>query len=320
MNIKKIGVLTSGGDAPGMNAVIYSVVKCAKKNNIDVVGIYRGYNGLISGDVRPLQVDDVVDIMKKGGTILYSARCKDFEKIDGVKLAVKTCKDNNIDGLVIVGGDGTFKGASNIVKQGVSCACIPGTIDNDISCTDYTIGYDSAVNTAVEMVDKLCDTTASHDRCSVVEVMGRSSGYIALGVGISCGANYIVIPEYEFNKQDLFNNITAAINGGRKHFVVVVAEGILNVSNLAKEIENELGVESRATVLGHVQRGGSPTVKDRVLGVNFGVRAVEILLSGNCGRVIGLKDDALVDYDILQGLSIKKEFPKALYEMARSLY
>lgn len=320
MNIKKIGILTSGGDAPGMNAIVYSVVKSAYENNLDVVGVYRGYNGLINGDIRPLKLRNIKNIIKRGGTILYSARCLEFQTEEGFAKAKKNCIENGIDGLIVVGGDGTFKGASKLSKAGIPCIGLPGTIDNDISCTDYTLGFDTAVNTAVEMVDKLCDTMVSHDRCSVVEVMGRNSGYIALDVGISVGASYIVIHEVDFDRNDLFEKMMKAKEAGKKHFIIVVAEKILDVFELAKEIEEKVSVESRAIVLGHVQRGGSPTVKDRIVGVRFGEKAVELLLSGKVGRVVGLKGSEIVDYDILKGLELKKEFPKDKYYAARQLF
>ncbi len=320
MSIKKIGILTSGGDAPGMNAIIYSVVKSAVNKGIDVVGVCRGYNGLINGDVVPLNIDDVIDIVQKGGTILYSARCLEFKTDEGFAKAIKVCSENKIDGLIVVGGDGTFQGAYKLFKAGVPCIGIPGTIDNDISCTEYTIGFDTAVNTAISMVDRLCDTIASHDRCSVVEVMGRSSGYIALDVGVSCGANYIIIPEFKFNKEDLFSTMKNGLKKGIKHFIIVVAEGLLNVGELAKEIEKNVGVESRSTVLGHVQRGGSPTAKDRVCAIRFGIKAVELLLNGEHGKVIGLKDNELSVYDIPKGLEMKKKFPADLFKMMNEIY
>lgn len=320
MDIKKIGILTSGGDAPGMNAVIYSVVKYAQNFNLQVFGVYKGYSGLIEGNLKVLNLSDVEDIAKRGGTILYSARCLEFKKQQGLERGFSSCVKNGINGLIVVGGDGSFQGASNLSKKGISCIGLPGTIDNDICCTDYSIGYDTAVNTAVEMVDRLCDTIASHDRCSVVEVMGRNSGYIALDVGISCCANYIVVKEVEFNKKDLFSKIKKSMSMGKKHFVIIVAEGILDVHELAKEIESETGVESRGTVLGHVQRGGSPTAKDRTIATKLGIRAVDLLRSGAGSKIVGLKKDELVEYEIEEGLALKKEFPKDLYDMVSNLY
>lgn len=319
MKVKKIGVLTSGGDAPGMNSTIHAVVKSAIAKGIEIVGIYRGYSGLIKGDIRPLVASDVTDIIQRGGTILYSARCPEMKTSDGVKKAKEVCETNNIDGLVVIGGDGSFCGASVLSNAGIPCIALPGTIDNDISCTDYTIGYDTAINTAVQMIDKLCDTTASHDRCSVVEVMGRHAGYIALNAGISCSASYIIIPEHPFNKQDLFNKIKHAMDRGKNHFIVMVAEGIGNVTELAKEIEQVTGVESRATILGHVQRGGSPTVRDRVIGSRLGYYAVNLLVKGIGNRVVGLNKDVVVDFDIKDALNMTKKFPEDLYHMADEL-
>ena len=319
MSVRRIGVLTSGGDAPGMNAAIHAIVKAALAKGIEVVGVYRGYSGLIRGDVRVLTARDVSDIIQRGGTILYSARCLELKTAEGVAKAKEVCLKNAIDGLVVIGGDGSFRGARALSSAGIACVCLPGTIDNDISCTDYTIGYDTAINTAVTMVDNLCDTTASHDRCSVVEVMGRNAGYIALNAGISCNASYIVVPEHPFDKQDLFDRIRFAIKRGKNHFIVMVAEGIGNVTELAKEIEESTGVESRATILGHVQRGGSPTVRDRVAGARLGYFAVKLLSDGAKNRVVGLNRDVIVDFDITQALQMTKKFPEDLYNMASEL-
>ncbi|MDE5852609.1 MAG: 6-phosphofructokinase [Oscillospiraceae bacterium] len=319
MKIKKIGVLTSGGDAPGMNATIRATVKSAIAKGMDTVGVYRGYNGLIKGDIRPLGMRDTTNIVQRGGTMLYSARCPEFKTEDGLKKAKQMCDKHNIDGLVVIGGDGSFRGAADLSAMGVPCIGLPGTIDNDISCTDYTIGYDTALNTAVEMVDKLCDTTTSHDRCSVVEVMGRHAGYIALNAGISCGASYIILPEHKFEKKDLFNRIRKATKLGKNHFIIMVAEGIGNVTELAKEIEDVTGIESRATILGHVQRGGSPTVRDRVVGTRMGHYAIKLLSEGIGNRVVGLNRDVIVDYDIQEALSMTKEFPEDLYDIADEL-
>ena len=320
MNIKKIGILTSGGDAPGMNAIIHSVVKTAIKNNVSVAGIYRGYNGLIHGNVKDLSLQSVTNIVQRGGTILYSARCLEFKTKEGLEKSKKTCIENGIEALVVVGGDGTFKGAYDLYQMGIPCVGIPGTIDNDISCTEYTVGYDTAVNTAVQMVDRLCDTTTSHDRCSVVEVMGRYSGYIALYVGISCGASYIITREVGFDEKDLILTMKNSIKNGKKHFIIIVSECLLDVFELAKKIESQTGVESRATVLGHVQRGGNPTVKDRVAGSRLGSKAVELLLSSQYGRVVALKNDEVVSYEIPKALEMEKKFPYDLYDIAKGLY
>ncbi len=319
MRVKKVGVLTSGGDAPGMNATIRAVVRAAAVKNIQAVGVYRGYNGLIHGDVRPLNIRDVSDIIQRGGTILYTARCPEFKTQEGLQAAKETCQELGIDGLVVIGGDGSFRGAADLSALGVPCIGLPGTIDNDISCTDYTIGYDTAMNTAMEMVDKLRDTTASHNRCTVVEVMGRHAGYIALNAGIACGASYIIVPEHEFNKEELFDQIVTAGKMGKHHFIIMVAEGIGNVTELAKEIEEKTHVESRATILGHVQRGGRPTVQDRVAASRLGYHAIELLSQGIGNRVVGLDRDKVVDFDIQEALQMKKEFPEDLYEIAHFL-
>ncbi|MBC5786797.1 MULTISPECIES: 6-phosphofructokinase [Clostridiaceae] len=317
--MKKIGVLTSGGDAPGMNAAIRAVVRSAISRGMEVVGIQRGYNGLINGEIIPLNVRSVSDIIQYGGTKLYTARCPEFRFDEGLRKAKKTCFDNNINGIVVIGGDGSFRGAADLSARGVPCVGIPGTIDNDIQCTDYTIGYDTAMNTAMEMVDKLRDTTMSHDRCSVVEVMGRHAGYIALNTGIACGASYIIVPELELDLNDLFEKIRRASSSGKHHFIVMVAEGIGNVTELAKEIESATGIESRATILGHVQRGGSPTVRDRVAASRLGYHAVELLSQGIGNRVVGLQKDQIVDFDIQEALNMKKEFPMELYNLAHEI-
>ena len=319
MEMKKIGVLTSGGDAPGMNAAIRAVVRSAISRGMEVVGIQRGYNGLINGEIIPLNVRSVSDIIQYGGTKLYTARCPEFRFDEGLRKAKKTCFDNNINGIVVIGGDGSFRGAADLSARGVPCVGIPGTIDNDIQCTDYTIGYDTAMNTAMEMVDKLRDTTMSHDRCSVVEVMGRHAGYIALNTGIACGASYIIVPELELDLNDLFEKIRRASSSGKHHFIVMVAEGNGNVTELAKEIESATGIESRATILGHVQRGGSPTVRDRVAASRLGYHAVELLSQGIGNRVVGLQKDQIVDFDIQEALNMKKEFPMELYNLAHEI-
>lgn len=320
MSMRKIGILTSGGDCPGMNATINAVVRSAVQNGLETVGIVRGYSGLINDNVKPLKLRDVQNIVSRGGTILHSARCLDMKTKSGVQKAVQTCKKHGIDGLVVIGGDGSFCGAQVLSNEGISCIGLPGTIDNDIAYTEYTLGYDTAVNTAIEMVDKLNDTITSHDRCSVVEVMGRDAGYIALDVALSCGASFVIVPEEKFNKQNLINKIQADLAIGNKHFIVVVAECILNVHELAKEIEEKTGVESRATVLGHVQRGGSPSAKDRLVGAILGFRAVELLVSGVSNRVVGLRNGKVIDCEINEALSMKKSFPKNLYDMVGLLF
>lgn len=317
--MKKIGVLTSGGDAPGMNAVIRAVTRAAIAKGMEVVGVRRGYNGLINGDIVPLDARSVSDIIQRGGTMLYTARCAEFRYEEGLQKAQKTCEEQGIEGLVVVGGDGSFRGAADLSARGILSIGVPGTIDNDISMTEYTIGYDTAMNTIVEMVDKLRDTAQSHDRCSVVEVMGRNAGYIALNAGIACGATYIITKEEPFTVNDVIAKIIEGQKSGKHHFIVIVAEGIGGSEQLAKEIEQATGVESRATILGHVQRGGSPTVQDRVAASQLGYYAVGLLSKGIGNRVVGLQHNEVVDYDIQEALKMKKEFPHDLYKIANEI-
>lgn len=321
-DVRTIGVLTSGGDAPGMNAAIRAVVRAAIKNGMKVKGVMRGYNGLLHNDFVDLDMRDVSDIINRGGTILYTARCKEFSTEEGVRRAAENCKAAGIEGLVVIGGDGSFRGARDLTNLGgINCVGLPGTIDNDISCTDYTIGYDTAMNTAMEMVDKLRDTAQSHDRCTVVEVMGRHAGYIALNAGIAVGASYIVVPEKKLDMEALISKIKAAHAMGKQHFIVVVAEGVAmeveGGSNwIAKEIETATGIETRATILGHVQRGGNPTVTDRVAATTMGHHAVELLKEGIGNRVVGQRAGKVVDFDINEALQMKKSLPMDLYAIA----
>lgn len=316
---KTIGVLTSGGDAPGMNAAIRSVVRTALKKGFRVLGILRGYNGLIHGEMMEMNMRSVSNIIHRGGTMLYTARCLEFKHEEGVLKAVETCKNAGIDGIVVIGGDGSFRGAADLSRHGVPCVGIPGTIDNDISCTDYTIGFDTAMNTVVDMVDRIHDTTQSHDRCNVVEVMGRHAGHIALNTGIATGASCIILPEVNFTVDEVITRISAARDLGKNHFIVMVAEGIGNVDAIAKEIEAKTGIETRGTVLGHVQRGGNPTLRDRVEATRMGYRAVELLEQGIGNRVIGIRNSAVVDYDIQEALSMKKGFDTELFKIANDI-
>ncbi len=314
--MKKIGVLTSGGDAPGMNAAIRAVVRAGIRKGMDVYGVYRGYNGLINGDIRQLDVRSVSDIIQRGGTFLFTARCAEFREEAGVLKAVDTCKKFGIEGMVVIGGDGSFRGAADLSAHGIPCVGLPGTIDNDIAMTEYTIGYDTAMNTAMELVDKLRDTASSHDRCSVVEVMGRRAGYIALNAGIACGATAIITTEVPFDIDAIVKKINNTQTTGKHHFIIVVSEGIGNAQDIAKEIEEKTGVESRATILGHVQRGGAPTVRDRVEASRMGYYAVELLEKGIGNRVVGLKDGKVIDVDIQEALKMKKPFSEDLYKIA----
>lgn len=314
--MKTIGVLTSGGDAPGMNAAVRAVVRTAISKGMTVKGIHRGYNGLIEGDILDLDVRSVSDIIHRGGTVLYTARSPRFKTEEGMAEAIANCKKFGIEGIVVIGGDGSYRGARDLSNRGIPCVGIPGTIDNDISSTDYTIGFDTAMNTAMEMVDKIRDTAQSHDRCSVVEVMGRHAGYIALQTGIAVGATAILVPEVETRIEDVITKIRQTQKTGKKHFIVVVAEGVGGVEKIAEQIEKETGIESRATVLGHVQRGGSPTVRDRVIATQMGYAAVELLSQGIGNRVIGQRDGRIVNFDIFEALNMKKEFDFDTLEIA----
>lgn len=320
MAIKTIGVLTSGGDAPGMNAAIRSVVRSALAAGIKVKGIMRGYNGLIEGEIIDMNLRSVSEIIHRGGTVLYTARSPLFKTEEGVKKAVENCKKFGIDGIVVIGGDGSFRGARDLSLHGIPCVGVPGTIDNDISCTEYTIGFDTAMNTAMEMIDKLRDTTQSHERCSVIEVMGRHAGWIALHTGISVGSTAILVPEVEFDLQkDIIDKINKTKTTGKRHFIIIVAEGVGKVSEIAKQIEQSTGVESRATILGHVQRGGRPTVRDRVMASEMGHAAVQLLKDGIGNRVIAFRNDHIVDLDIYEALQMKKEFDVQAYNMANEI-
>lgn len=315
--MKTIGVLTSGGDAPGMNAAIRAVVRTACENGIKIFGINRGFNGLMENDMYEMDLRSVSNIINRGGTILYSARSSRFKTEEGLTDAIKTCKKRGIEGIVVIGGDGSFRGARDLSMRGVPCIGLPGTIDNDIACSEYTIGFDTCLNTIMEMVDRIRDTSESHDRCSVVEVMGRSAGYLALCSGIAVGATSIIIPEksYDINK-DIIERMKKTLSTGKKHFIIMVAEGIGGVSNIAKRIEEETGVESRSVILGHVQRGGSPNARDRIVASEMGNKAVKFLLKGEGNKVIAIKDDKMVDYDIFEALNMTKKIDTTLFDIA----
>lgn len=318
--MKSIAVLTSGGDAPGMNPAVRAVVRTACQRGIKVYGVDRGYTGLIKGDIHEMNLRSVSDIITRGGTILYSARCPEFKTEEGLQKAVATCKKFGIDGMVIIGGDGSFRGARDLSLRGIPCIGLPGTIDNDISCTDYTIGYDTCLNTIVQMVDRIRDTSESHDRCTVVEVMGRGAGYLALEAGIAVGATSIIVPEVEYDiERDVIARIREFQKTGKKHFVVIVAEGVGGTAEIAKKIEAETGVESRATILGHVQRGGSPTARDRIMASQMGSRAVDLLTQGTGNRVVGIRDNKIVDFDIFEALKMTKTIDMKDYELAHEI-
>lgn len=317
--MKTIAVLTSGGDAPGMNAAVRAVVRTACENGIKVFGVIRGYNGLINGDFIEMDLRSVSDIIHRGGTKLYSARSTEFATEDGMRKAVRTCKEHGIEGVVVIGGDGSFRGARDLSERGIPCVGIPGTIDNDIACCDMTIGYDTCLNTIMECVDRVRDTTESHDRCTVVEVMGRRAGYLALNAGIAVGATAILIPEIEFDIQkDVIERMQRTQRTDKKHFLIVVAEGVgVDVTELAKEIQAKTGVESRACILGHIQRGGSPTVQDRVLATRMGHYAVkELLMNGIGNRVVASQNGKVVDFDIFEALNMTKHIDEDLYNIA----
>lgn len=318
--IKTIGVLTSGGDAPGMNAAIRAVVRSAISRGYNVKGVRHGYNGLLTSDIIDMQIRSVSEIIHRGGTILYTARCLEFKTLEGQQKAAQACRDNNIDALVVIGGDGSFRGAKDMAAQGIPCVCIPGTIDNDIACSDYTIGYDTAMNTAVEMIDKLRDTTQSHDRCSVVEVMGRSAGYIALNTGIACGALVTLIPEVPYDiERDVVSKMQSTQKMGKRHFIIIIAEGVGRAGDLANEIQSRTGIDSRATVLGHVQRGGAPTLRDRVTASRMGFHAVDLINRGIFNRVVATKAESIVDYDISVALSMYKTIETSMLDIAGAI-
>ncbi len=318
--MKTIGVLTSGGDAPGMNAAIRAVVRTACENGIKVYGINRGYQGLIEGDIRELNIRSVSDIIHRGGTMLYSARCKAFREESGMQQAIDTCKKFGIEGIVVIGGDGSFRGARDLSLRGIPCIGVPGTIDNDIVSSDYTIGYDTCLNTVMQMVDRVRDTVESHSRCIVVEVMGNRCGDLTLNAGIAVGATAIVIPEIQSDiEKHVIERIRRTQKTDKKHFIVMVAEGIGGVEELARKIEKECGVESRAVILGHVQRGGSPTVRDRVAASQMGYKAVQLLMEGIGNRVVVQKKDDIVDYDIYEALCMERSVNDELYKIAHEI-
>ena len=318
--IRTIGVLTSGGDAPGMNPAIRAVVRVGAYHGIRVMGIRRGYNGLINGEMDEMQPRDVSNILQRGGTILQTARCLEFKDEAGVKKGVEIAKVFGLDGLVVIGGDGSFRGARDLCAHGLPTIAVPGTIDNDIDCSEYTVGYDTCLNTVKDAVDKIRDTTASHERCSVIEVMGRAAGYIAVQAGIGCGADVILVPEVKWDfDNDVLRPILEGKSKGKRHSIVLVAEGIGGVIEMAKEIEAKTGIESRATILGHVQRGGSPTMRDRVVASEMGGLAVELLLQGKQNRIVCMRDHIITDVDIEEGLAMKKTLPEQLISLVRKL-
>ncbi|HEZ7991455.1 MAG TPA: 6-phosphofructokinase [Ruminococcus sp.] len=317
--IKNIGVLTSGGDAPGMNAAVRAVVRAAISKGMNVYGIHRGYVGLLTGDIFKMDEKSVSDIIHNGGTVLYTARCPEFKTKEGVAKAKAKCDELGIEGLVVIGGDGSFRGAADLSAMGMLCIGLPGTIDNDIACTDYTIGFDTAMNTAMDLVDKLRDTSQSHDRISVVEVMGRGAGHIAVNTGIACGATDIITKEVPYDLDQIAQTMLKKKANGKQNFVVVVAESIGHAHEIADELQKKTGIEARATVLGHVQRGGRPTVRDRVEATRMGYYAVELLEKGIGNRVVGIKDSKIVDFDIQEALSMTKPYDEKLHHICEEI-
>ena len=318
--MKRIGVLTSGGDAPGMNAAIRAVVRCGIHYGMEVIGIHKGYNGLIHGDYEIMSARSVSDILHRGGTILQTARSKEFKEQPGVLKAVRTAKDIKLDGLVVIGGDGSFRGARDLCLAGLSTVGVPATIDNDIACTDYTIGFDTALNTARDAIDKIRDTDRSHERCSVVEVMGRDAGYIAAYVAMACGAEAAIVPEQDYDfERDIIYPIKEGKLRGKEHNLIIVAEGVGGSVEMAKRIQETTGIEARATILGHIQRGGNPTVTDRIVASRMGVHAVDLLSKGIGNRIVARQKDDIVDFDILEGLNMEKKMGNELLNISKIL-
>ena len=319
-NINTIGVLTSGGDAPGMNAAIRAVVRQALYKGKKVKGIKRGYAGLLDEEIIDMDAKSVSDTISRGGTILQTARCLEFVTPEGQQRGAEICKKHGIDAIVVIGGDGSFKGAQKLAALGINTIGLPGTIDLDIACTEYTIGFDTACNTAMEAIDKVRDTSTSHERCSIVEVMGRGAGYIALWCGLANGAEEVLLPEkYDYDEQRLIEQITEARARGKQHYIIINAEGVGHSQSMAKRIEEATGMETRATILGHMQRGGSPTCKDRVYATTMGAMAVDLLCEGKSNRLVAYKDGKFVDYDIDEALAMTKSIPEYMYEISKSL-
>ncbi|MCI9220610.1 MAG: 6-phosphofructokinase [Lachnospiraceae bacterium] len=318
--IKTIAVLTSGGDAPGMNAAIRAVVRTAIYRGVKVKGVKKGYNGLLNEDIIDMEPRSVSDIIQRGGTILGTARCLEFKRAEYQKKAAEICRKHDIDGIVVIGGDGSYRGAQALSRQGINAVGIPGTIDLDIACTEYTIGFDTAVNTAMEAIDKVKDTSSSHERCSIIEVMGRHAGYIALWCGVANGAEDILLPEnYDYNEQEIINHIIDSRKKGKIHHLIINAEGIGHSTSMAKRIEAATGIETRATILGYMQRGGSPTAMDRYYASIMGSYAVDIMLEGKTNRVVGYRYGEFTDFGIEEALQMQKDIDRYQYDVARIL-
>lgn len=317
--MKKIGVLTSGGDAPGMNAAIRAVVRKAIYHDLEVYGIYGGYSGLISGNIKKMELGTVGDIIHRGGTILYSARCDEFKTKEGQQKGIEQLKKLGIEGLVIIGGDGSYRGAQALNAHGFPCVGVPGTIDNDIPGTQFTIGFDTALNTVIDAIDKIRDTATSHERTFIIEVMGRDAGDIALWAGLAGGAETILIPEEDNTIEEIVGRIRKGYERGKKHSIIVVAEGVCSGAELGKKIKELANIETRVSVLGHMQRGGSPSANDRVLASRFGAHAVELLLANKGGRAVGIVDNKVVDYDMLEAFNKKYSIDVSMLKLTKEL-
>ena len=318
--LKTIGVLTSGGDAPGMNAAIRAVVRTAIARGLKVKGIKKGYMGLLNEEIIDMESRSVSEIIQKGGTILGTARCLEFKTKEGQQKGAEICRKHGIDGIIVIGGDGSYRGAQALSRLGINTIGLPGTIDLDIACTDYTIGFDTAINTAMTAIDKVKDTSSSHERCSIIEVMGRNAGYIALWCGVANGAEDILLPEkYDYNEQEIINNIITNRRRGKTHHIIINAEGIGHSTSMARRIEAATGIETRATILGYMQRGGNPTCKDRYYASIMGAYAVDIMLQGKTNRVVGHQHGQFVDFDIEEALAMQKDIPEYQYQVSRLL-
>ena len=318
--VRTIGILTSGGNAPGMNAAIRACVRRAIQNGLTVKGIERGYSGLLQEEIIDMDKRSVSDIIQKGGTILGTARCEEMRTEEGQKEAAAICRKHGIDGLVVIGGDGSYRGALALSRQGINAIGLPGTIDLDIACTDYTIGFDTSINTAMQAIDKVRDTSSSHERCSIIEVMGRNAGYIALWCGIANGAEDILLPEkYDYDEQKIVDNIINNRKHGKKHHIIINAEGIGHSTSMARRIEAATGIETRATILGYMQRGGSPTCKDRYYASIMGAYAADIVAAGKRDRIVAYRHGEFLDVDIEEALAMTKSIPDYQYEISQAL-
>ncbi|MDX8363949.1 6-phosphofructokinase [Cytobacillus sp. IB215665] len=317
--MKRIGVLTSGGDSPGMNAAVRAVVRKAIYHNVEVYGVYQGYAGLMSGNIKKLELGSVGDIIHRGGTMLYSARCEEFKTPEGQKQGIEQLNKHGIEGLVVVGGDGSYRGAKALTEHGYPCVGVPGTIDNDIPGTDFTIGFDTALNTVIDAIDKIRDTATSHERTYVIEVMGRLAGDIALWAGLAGGAETILIPEANYDMNEITDRLRSGHERGKKHSIIIVAEGVGSGVDIGNKIQEETDFETRVSVLGHIQRGGSPTAFDRVLASRLGAKSVELLLAGKGGRAVGIQNNKLVDHDIIEALAQQHHIDEDMYKLSKEL-